>query len=226
MSTQVFRSYPAAFTMAAALLCGTAAQAGPLGYSLTGQTQYTAGCGAGSATVGICGGPDTGWLSLVNTGASTFVGSATLSGVAPSQTINLTLSGSLAPGESWVFNAGPESSNQGGFNKQAGLDDLGLLFSVNGIIDGGALVASIYDSQIRSGVFATNPFGVSLDNYVLQGGDPQGRDTGDNFEESQAPGRFVWAALPTGVVPEPGSMALVAAALLALASVRGRRRRG
>jgi hypothetical protein len=212
----------------AACLLGVAmvgsAQAGPLGYSLTGTTHYTAGCGAGTATIGSCGGPDTGWLEIRNTGASAFVGSATLSGVAPSQTINLSLSGVLNPGETWVFNAGPESSNQGGFNAQgAGLPDLGLLFDMNGSLDGGAFLASIYDSDIHSGVFATNPFGISLDNYVLQGGDPFGRDTGDGFEEAQAVGTFVWAARATGGVPEPGSLALLLGSLVACGAARRRR---
>lgn len=202
----------------------SAAQAGPLGYSLTGATHYTPGCGAGTATIGTCGGPDTGWLSIVNTGLSTFVGTASLTGIAPGQTINLTLSGALNPGEAWVFNAGPESSNQGGFNKVAGSDDLGLLFSISGTIDGAALVASIYDSEIHSGVFKTNPFGVTLDNYVLQGGDSQGRDTGDGFEEGQADGQFVWSAKAGTDVPEPGSIGLALAALAAMGAVRRRRR--
>ncbi len=200
------------------------AQAGLLGYSLTGTTHYTSGCGSGTATIGTCGAPDTGWLEIKNTGSTAFSGSATLSGVAPAQTINITLTGTLNPGETWVFNAGPESSNQGGFNKQnGGLPDLGLLFDMNGTIDGDALVASIYDSDIHSGVFATNPFGVSLDNYVLQGGDPFGRDTGDGFEESQAVGTFVWSSRPQGV-PEPGSLALVLASLAAFGFASRRRR--
>lgn len=208
----------------ALLALAGAAQAGPLGYSLTGTVQYTFGCGSGNATVGSCGSPDTGWLRFTNTGASSFTGSATLSGVAPGQTINLTIVGALAPGESWVFNAGPESSNVGGFNKQAGLADLGLLFSVNGTVDGGALAASIYDSQIHSGVFATNPFGESVDSWVLQGGDPFGRDTGDNFETAQAAASFVWSARGTGTVPEPGALPLVL--LATLGALAARRRRG
>lgn len=92
-------------TFAALTTLAGIASAGPLGYSLTGQVQYTAGRGAGSATLGICGVPDTGWLSLTNTGSSVFTGSANLSAVAPSQVINLTIVGTLNPGESRVFNA-------------------------------------------------------------------------------------------------------------------------
>ncbi|GEM_PF-2027648 len=219
------RTRAAAAGSLACLLACAGAQAGPVGYSLTGTTRYTAGCGTGTASVGTCGGPDTGWLSITNTGASAFVGSGRLFGVAPSQTIDLTVVGALNPGESWVFNAGPESSNQGGFNKQGGaLPDLGLTFLLNGIIDGGALVVSINDADIHSGVTRTNPFGVDVDSDVLQGGDPFGRDTGDNFEESQAVGRFVFSARPDGTVPEPTSIGLALAALAAMGAVRRRQR--
>jgi hypothetical protein len=210
--TNAIRTLLGMVAVAAVVAFANPAAAGPLGYDLIGTTHYTGGCGAGTLTTGICGSPDTGWLQITNNGASSFTGDASLSGTAPGQTINLTISGTLAPGQSWVFNAGPESSNQGGWNKVPGSNDNGLLFSMNGTLDGGSFVNSIYDKDIHSGVFRTNPFGVSLDNYVLQGGDPLGRDTGDGFEESQAIGHFEWAASPA--VPEPATLTLVSIGIL------------
>jgi hypothetical protein len=187
-------------------------------YSLTGTTTYEYNCGPG-IDIGVCGGPDTGFLSITNTGSSAFVGTATLSGVAPGQTIGLSITGTLAAGATWTFGAGPESSNVGGFNKTAGADN-GLLFSMSGTLDGGSFANSIYDMDIHSGVFRTNPYGVSLDNYVLQGGDPYGRDTNDGFETTQAAGHFVW----TSAVPEPETYALMLAGLALVGGIARRRR--
>lgn len=60
----------------------------------------------------------------------------------------------------------------------------------------GSASGSIYDKDIHSGVFRDThaaPSGlvgapVLSDSYVLQGGDPDGGDTGDAFEVTQAPG--------------------------------------
>jgi len=191
-------------------------------YSLTGMANYTGGCGSGTMTVGSCGSPDTGWLSITNTGSTSFTGTATLFGIAPAQAINLSITGTLAAGDSWVFNAGPESSNQGGYNHDDPNPNLGLLFSMNGTLDSSAFANSIYDKDIHSGSFRVNPFGVNLDNYILQGGDPFGRDTGDGFEETQASGQFLWAS--TGPVPEPETYVLMLAGLGVLGFVARRKR--
>ena len=52
------------------------------------------------------------------------------------------------------------------------------------------VVRSIFDKDIHSGVPRTNPFGETLDNYILQGGSSTGADTGDAYETTQAPGPF------------------------------------
>lgn len=210
------------------LTTALAVLAGPVGYTFDVTTSYSFGCGPG-IDLGLCGSPDTGFLTVLNSGLSAFTGTITLSGAAPSQTINLVFSSGLSSGAQVVFGAGPESSNQGGFNKQGGaLPDLGLTLQIAGTVmigaDTQAINLSVSDRDIHSGVFRLNPFGESLDNYVLQGGDPFGRDTGDAFEESQAPGRFeFFDPGPDGKVPEPGSLGLVGAGL-ALAILRLRRR--
>ena len=213
MSNAPKRSFIAAASVLAMASGGSAMAAN----SLTGSTFYDFSCPTLNA--GVCGSPDTGFLSITNTGSSAFVGTATLTGVAPSQTINLSFTGTLAAGATWTFGAGPESSNMGGFNKTAG-DDNGLLFAMNGTLGGGAFSKSIYDKDIHSGVSSTNPFGVTLDNYVLQGGDPIGRDTGDAFEVGQAHGQFVW----TSAVPEPETYALMLAGLALVGGIARRRR--
>src|SRR5207237_1998446 len=52
---------------------------------------------------------------------------------------------------------------------------------------------SIFDKDIHSGSPRTNPYGMTLDNFILQGGDSFGRDTGDGYETTQAPGPFQFA---------------------------------
>ena len=70
---------------------------------------------------------------------------------------------------------------------------------------------SIFDRDVHSGVPRKNPFGEVVDSYVLQGGDPFGRDTGDSFETTQAPGHFEFFEVPTvpSAIPEPASFLLL-----------------
>jgi hypothetical protein len=70
--------------------------------------------------------------------------------------------------------------------------------------DSEAVDLSIFDKDIHSGVPRTNPYAVLLDNYILQGGDPYGRDTGDGYEVTQAPGPFQFAQ--TGGAPQDESI--------------------
>lgn len=112
----------------------------------------------------------------------------------------------LAPGQSAALSINNESSNFCGYNGpfNTSTPQLGAEFFMNGTVSldptcgcgsGTELVdLSIFDKDIHSGVFRTNPFGVFLDNDILQGGDPFGRDTGDTYEVSQAPGPFQFAS--------------------------------
>lgn len=81
-------------------------------------------------------------------------------------------------------------------NTSAAEQTLGALFQFSGNLGANPVSGSIYDGDIHSGVFRDVNASPSLlsgspvlsDSYVLQGGDPFGGDTGDNFEVSQADG--------------------------------------
>ncbi len=181
---------------------------------------------------GPAGGPDTGFLRVANSGATTFVGTISLFGITPSNvtysTTYSTGAGGWGTGAAGSLSINSESSNVGGFNidpSNPGGPQLGILISINGFITDGstqaAISLSVYDSQIHSGVFRTNPYGLSLDNYILQGGDAFGRDTGDDYEVTQAPGSYQFAGT-IQTVPLPTA---AASGFLGLAVVASRRRR-
>jgi len=188
------------------------AQAGSVPFDLAGTAFYQFGTPAGA--IGVPASPDTGFVTITNNGTSTFVGNISLTGTANGgPDVNAVFNGVLAPGDSQTFSAGPESSNVGGFNGPFGgpTPQDGLKFEMNGLVllgvDSQSVDLTIFDKDIHSGVPRTNPFGVTLDNYILQGGDPFGRDNGDAYETTQAPGNFefVQAAVAT---PEPTSLTL------------------
>jgi hypothetical protein len=184
-----------------------------LGYTLDVTTFYQFGNPAG--TLGPYGAsPDTGFFTITNNGTTTFTG--TIGEVAMSSggaDFSYTIPGlTLAPGQSDTFVTSPESSNVGGFNGPFGSPQPGIQITLNGLINGSEGVnLSVNDSNIHSGVPRTNPFGVTLDNYILQGGDPSGNDTGDGYETSQSPGHFRFFEASGAAVPEPSSLLLLGA---------------
>jgi hypothetical protein len=213
-----------AAALASAAMIGSASAANAaLIYQMDVTTFYQFGAPAGAAGYG--GNPDTSFVTFTNSGPSTFVGTVGDTAVSQfagdfSQSFNVT----LASGASFTFGTSPESSNVGGFNGPFGSPQPGILLLINGLFGATSANLSVSDSNIHSGVFATNPFGVTLDNYVLQGGDPLGRDTGDGFEIPQAPGHFTFSLSSRGGVPEPATWAMMLVGFFGVGATVRRRR--
>ena len=145
--------------------------------------------------------PDTGFVTITNNGLSTFVGNIgfkAFSGFGGNFNSSHTVT--LNPGAHVSVSINNESSNYGGFNGPYGnltIPQSGAQFFMSGSVllgtDTQSVDLSIFDKDIHSGAPRTNPFGVVLDNYILQGGDPFGRDTGDAYETTQTAGPFQFA---------------------------------
>ena len=193
-------------------------------YKIDVATHYSFSTPSGTYNFADMGGPspDTGFAIFTNSGTSTFSGTVGLNSVAGGG-FNYSYAHvlTLTPGQSAVFAVNSESSNVGGFNGPTGSTQNGVEMYLNGSFDGDApVLLSVFDKDVHSGVFQTNPFGVSLDNYVLQGGDPFGRDTGDAFEVVQADGHFQFIS----VVPEPETYAMLLAGLGLIGFMANRRK--
>ena len=208
-------------------LAVSAAHADTVGYNLQVTTEYLTGNPAGATFLG--GGvpsPDTSYFVITNNGSTTFMGTIGDTAVSPGGDFSFSAPGTtVAPGQAVSIAIGPEGSNQGGYN--GGSPQVGVIIQLVGNVTDGvsneAVNLSVNDSDIHSGVPRTNPFGVTLDNYVLQGGDPFGRDTGDGYEETQAFGQFTFQESPN-VVPLPTSAycGLALLGLLGLGKLRAR----
>jgi hypothetical protein len=169
------------FLAAIALVLASVSTAGAGQLTLT--TNYAFGT-PGDNLNGFLGSPDTGFFRIANTGTGTFVGMVSDVAVSPGGDFSSgPFAVTLAPGQTVALAVGPESSNVGGFNgTNPDASNVGAILNVAGTIGSCAIDVSFNDSQFHSGVPRTNPFGVTLDNYVIQGGDPFGRDTGDILE--------------------------------------------
>jgi hypothetical protein len=211
--------------LALLLAAAAPAKAGPIGYTLDVTTFYQFGAPS-PLDYGYTGSPDSGYWTITNSGTSTFTG--TIGQVAVSNSDGdfsysvpfLT----LAPGQSLTFGSSTEGSNVGGFNGPFESPQPGVEIVLNGLIDGvEAVNLSVFDKDIHSGVFRTADGHLS-DSYVLQGGDPNGGDTGDAFETTQAPGHFEFFEAASSAVPAPGALTMLGCGLVSLFGYSRRKR--
>jgi len=195
----------------------------PVGYSLTVTTAYADGDPFPNQIDAVFSEPETGFIQIANTGATTFsgvVGTIAVSAFAGDLSF---ASGSLvlAPGVSVSIAMPDNSAFVGGFNGPAYYYRPGVEIYLDGTLSDGigaeAVDLLIGDADIHSGVWRTDSRGLSSDSFVLQGGDPWGFDSGNGFAMSQADGVYVFSQ----AVPEPGSLGLMAAALATLAAALG-----
>ena len=172
-------------------------------YSLKAVTFYQYGAPGDVVAGSVC--TDTGWVRFINTGTSTLTGNFSISGV-DAQGIGHTESvyRTVGPGETLgsMSNNTCDSSNVNGYNKRPGDTDLGIEIRFDGTAtqngSSESIALTVFDKDVHSGV-VRYPFGTASDSYVFQGGDPYGRDTGDDFEVTQAPGSHTWS----GVIAPP-----------------------
>jgi hypothetical protein len=215
---------PAILALVAAALVGLASDARASMGELTLTTNYAFGTPANNLN-GFVGSPDTGYFEIQNTGTGTFTGFVDVVALSPGgDRSSGPFAVTLGAGDFVTLAVGPESSNDGGFNgTNPDGTNVGAILNVSGTLANCIIDVSYNDSQFHSGVFRTNPFGETLDNYVIQGGTAFGGDTGDDYEVSQAPG-VIRVECPS-TVPEPSTFAIAGVSgLLCLATRRLRRR--
>ncbi len=197
--------------------------AGTVGYQLDIYTEYLSSTPSGATVLGGGSpGPDTGYFVITNSGTTDFSGILSTIAISPAGDRSFTSSNlTLLAGASDAIAVGDESSNDGGYNKVSGFPDNGAELLITGSFTNGSdtetgIALSVFDKDVHSGVFRTNPFGVNLDNYVIQGGDPNGQDTQDGFEESQTAGHLQLSEVVDSSAPEPASFVLFGSVLVGL----------
>jgi hypothetical protein len=204
------------------------AHSAPAGYTITITTAYASSDPFQNRIDSAYTQPDTGFFQVAISGDASFsgvIGTIAVSAFAGDLSFR---SGPivLAPGDTVSVAIPYDSSSVGGFNGPHYFYRPGVEIYLSGSLTDGtntqALNLLVADRDIHSGIWLTDQFNLPSDSFVLQGGDPWGFDTDNSYATSLAYG--VYAV--SGTVAEPGSLATLAAALVALHSVRRLSRRG
>ncbi len=198
-----------------------------IGYALTMTTAYANGDPFSNRIDSNFNEPDDGFFQVTNTGDSSFsgvIGTIAVSSFAGDLSWR---SGDLvlAPGASVSVAIPDDSSAVGGFNGPYYFYRPGIEIYLQGTVSDGMETEPVdllvADRDIHSGVARTDPFGLTSDSFVLQGGDPWGFNNGSDYALGQAYGVYVFSQ----PVPEPGSALLLSTGLMiaAIGSTRHRR---
>jgi len=199
------------------ILCPRPGKTATTGYAITITTAYALTDPFPNRLDNAITESDTGYLQIANTGQTTFTGIVgTIAVSADAGDLSFTSYRLiLRPGASVSLAIPDDASDVGGFNGPAYQLRPGVEITLNGTVSNGlseeTLNLLVADANIHSGVPRTDSHGLTSDSFFLQGGDPWGFDTGDDYELTQADGTYVFFQ----AVPEPASISLLAAALLA-----------
>jgi hypothetical protein len=203
-------------------LMPAAAIAAPVGYTFAVTTGYALGDPFPNRIDSALTEPDTGYLEISNTGSTVFTGSVGTIAVSANAGDLSFASGQivLAPGASISIAIPDDASDVGGYNGPAYQARPGIEIWMRGAVSSATEVEtvdlSVADGDIHSGVFRVDPLGLLTDSFVLQGGDPWGFDTGDDFELSQAQGHYTFQQ----AAPEPAGAMLLTLPILGLFALR------
>ncbi len=209
----------ATLSAALAALTISGAHCAPVGFSFTITTAYHAGDPFANRLDNAFVEPyGTGYFQVENTGTTTFIGQiGDLAMSADAGNLSYTSRVlTLGPHQAVSVAIPDNSADVGGFNGPAYFYRPGVEIGINGRVTDGVSAEpvdlTIADANIQSGIYRTDPYGLTSDSFVLQGGDPWGFANPTGWALTLADGVYV----ASGTVPEPGGLAVFSVGLCAL----------